>query len=292
MRKGYKPRENKESVLKKKKEVREIADMLKKHRGLVIIDLRNTPDRLLQKIKKRVREDFRGEIKVAKKTVLMRAVLEAKKPKELVENIDFPAGIVAIDESPYRVAVFFKNNSLEMSAKVGQVAPYDIVVPEGETDLPAGPALSELKAAGLNVKIDKGKIVVAKNSTIAKGGDVLTAIKVKALQTLGIKPFRASVFYYIGYDGETLFKKEDVSIMPEEIAERIVKELKDAFNLSVNASYPTKQNIEMLLRNAFSQARNVGINGSLYSDASMEQLLLSALRQAGALEGMKKEGGS
>lgn len=292
MRESYKTRENKESVLKKKKEVLEIADMLKKHRGLVIIDLRNTPDRLLQKIKKKVREDFGGETKVAKKTVLMRAVLEAKKPKELIENIDFPAGVVAIDESPYRVAVFFKNNSLEMPAKVGQVAPYDIVVPEGETDLPAGPALSELKAAGLNVKIDKGKIVVAKDSTIAKEGDVLTAIKVKALQTLGIKPFRASVFYYIGYDGETLFKKEDVSIMPEEVAERIEKELKDAFNLSVNASYPTKQNIEMLLRDAFLQARNVGINGSLYSDASMEQLLLSALRQACALEGMKKEGGS
>lgn len=292
MREDYRLKEDKESVLKKKKEVQEIAEMLKKHKGVVIIDLRNTPDRLLEKIKKRIREEFMGETKVAKKTVLTRAVLEAKKPKELVENIDFPAGIVAIDESPYRIAVFFKENSLEMPAKVGQVAPYDIVVPEGETDLLAGPALSELKAAGLNVKIDKGKIVVAKDSTIAKSGDVLTTIKVKALQTLGIKPFRRSVVYYIGYDGETLFKKEDVSIMPEEVAEKIEKELKDAFNLSVNASYPTKQNIEMLLLDAFSQARNVGINGSLYSDASIEQLLLSALMQAGALEGMKKEGGS
>ncbi|MEM4195161.1 MAG: hypothetical protein QXY05_02540, partial [Candidatus Anstonellales archaeon] len=165
-------------------------------------------------------------------------------------------------------------------------------VPEGETDLPAGPALSELKSAGLNVKIDKGKIVVAKDSIVAKQGEVLTPIKVKALQTLGIKPFRAGVVYYIGYDGETIFRKEDVSIMPEEIAAEIEKELKNSFNLSVNAVYPTKQNIELLLRDAFSQARNVSINGLIYSDASIEQLLLSALRQAGALEGIKKEGGS
>ncbi len=269
MRKDYKLKENKASVLEKKKEVQEIAQMLKNHRGVVIIDLRNTPDKLLQNIKKRIRDEFKGETKVAKKTVLTRAVLEAKKPKELIENIDFPAGIIAIDESPYRVAVFFKQNTLEMQAKVGQVAPYEIIVPEGETDLPAGPALSELKSAGLNVKIDKGKIVVAKDSVIAKEGEELTATKVKALQTLGIKPFRAGVVYYIGYDGETVFRKEDVSIMPEEVAEKIGKELRDAFNLSVNAAYPTKQNIEMLLRNAFLQAMNVGINGSLYSDASI-----------------------
>ncbi|MEM4336338.1 MAG: 50S ribosomal protein L10 [Candidatus Anstonellales archaeon] len=292
MRKDYKLKEDKPSVLKKKKEVQEIANMLRRHKGLIIIDLRNTPDRLLQKIKKRIREEFGGETKVAKKTVVMRSVVDAGKPKELVENIDFPAGIIAIDESPYRVAVFFKQNTLEMPAKVGQVAPYDIVVPEGETDLPAGPALSELKSAGLNVKIDKGKIVVAKDSIVAKQGEVLTPIKVKALQTLGIKPFRAGVVYYIGYDGETIFRKEDVSIMPEEIAAEIEKELKNSFNLSVNAVYPTKQNIELLLRDAFSQARNVSINGLIYSDASIEQLLLFALRQAGALEGIKKEGGS
>ncbi len=292
MRKDYKLNEEKASVVGKKKKVQEIVDMLKKRSGIVIVDLRNTPDRLLQKIKKRIRDEFKGEMKVAKKTVLARAVLEAKRPKQLIENVDFPAGIIAIDESPYRVAVFFNQNTLEMPAKVGQVAPYEIIVPEGETDLPAGPALSELKSAGLNVKIDKGKIVVAKDSVIAKEGETLTAIKVKALQTLGIRPFRAKVVYYIGYDGKTVFKKEDVGIMPEEVAEKIEKELRDAFNLSVNAAYPTKQNIEMLLRNAFSQARNVGINGSLYSDASIEQLLLSALRQAGALEGMKKEGGS
>jgi len=292
MRKDYVLKEDKPSVAQKKKEVQEIAQMLKKHKGIVIVDLRNTPDRLLQKIRKKIREEFKGGIKVAKKAVIMRAVMEAKKPKELAENINFPAGIIAIDESPYRVAVFFKQNTLEMPAKVGQVAPYDIVVPEGETDLPAGPALSELKSAGLNVKIDKGKIVVAKDSVIAKQGEVLTPIKVKALQTLGIKPFKAGVVYYIGYDGETVFKKEDVSLMPEQIVEQIEEEMKNAFNLSVNAIYPTKHNIEILLQNAFSQARDVGINGSLYSDASIEQLLLSALRQAGALEGIKKEGGS
>ena len=292
MRKDYELKENKPSVVKKKKEVQEIAKILEKHKGLIIIDLRNTPDRLLQKIRKKIREEFKGETRVAKKTVLTRAISEAKKPKELVENVNFPAGIIAVDESPYRVAVFFKQNTLEVPAKVGQLAPFDIIVPEGETDLQAGPALSELKAAGLNVKIDKGKIVVAKDSILARQGEVLTPVKVKALQTLGIKPFIAGVVYYIGYDGKTIFRKEDVSVMPEEVVEQIKTELNNAFNLSVNAVYPTKQNIELLLQEAYSQARNVSINGSLYSNASIEQLLLSALRQAGALEGIKREGGS
>ncbi len=278
------------NVEKKSKQAEELSSQIKKYKTVILINLRKTSTRLLQRIRKLLKEKYNAYVKIHRKAVLQHAFKQAGLPEEVWKNIDFPGGVVLINESPYKVALLFMKNKMDTAAKPGDVAPFDIIVPAGETDLPPGPTLSQLKAAGINVKIDKGKIVVAKDSVVAKAGDVITDEKASALQTLGVKPFKVGMNVSYAYDGETVFTQEVLSLPPEDVEEGLRLAIGQALNASINAAYPTRKNIEFLLKKALKQGLNAGLNASFYSESTIKYLLQKALAQGNALKHL--EGGS
>ncbi len=285
MKKDYKVDLKRKAVKEKVDEVEStIADM-KNYSTTALIDLRKLPTSLLQTLRKKIREDG-GKVLILRKPVLERVLKSNSKLSKEASECDKPLGLILTSWSPLQLYKFFKQNKKRRAAKVGDVAPFEIVVPEGETDLPPGPALSELKAAGLNVAIKAGKIVVSKDSVVAKAGEAITAPKVSALQKLNIKPFEISVTYLMGFDGKFVYAADLFSI-DDTIVSDLQNALANSFNLSVNASYPTSRNIDLLLTNALRQSQNLALNGGIYSSGSMEQLLVSAIRQGTALEGLE-----
>ncbi len=277
------------AITRKKAQVSEIQKEVKSYPNLVLIDLRNLPDRLLQSMRKRLREGNSGKVRVAKSAVLRRALDGSGKPQQLSGRLDIPAALVVTSLSPYDLNQMVRGNKLQVAAKPGQISPADIIVPAGETDLPAGPALSELKTAGVNVQIKAGKIAVNKDSMVVKKGEEITPQKAKALQTLGIKPFEVGMNVLLAYDGEYIYAPELLDMSAASLAPGFVSSLLDAMNLSVNAKYPSPQNIEVLLVDAYTQGRSAGINGGLYSSESIGQLLTLAVRHGMALEGAEKK---
>jgi large subunit ribosomal protein L10 len=278
---AYKIDINRKAVKIKIEQVKEAISEMKKYKTVALLDLRKLPDALFQNLRKKMRQDG-GKVYVLKKPVVTRVLASNKKLAAKVEACNNPVALIYTNKSAYEVNSFFKQNRKSRAAKVGDIAVADIVVPEGDTDLPPGPALSELKTAGLNVQIRAGKIAVVKNSTVAKTGDKLTAQKVKALQTLGVKPFENMASLLFGFDGEYIYSKELLDI-GDSIHSDMASGLSQALNLSLNVSYPTGQNINILLGEAVRQSINLSLNGDIYSSSSMEQLLSSAMRQGSAL---------
>lgn len=283
--KDYKIDLNKKAVKKKIEQVESTIAEMKASPTVALIDLRKLPDSLLQKVRKNIRED-KGQVKILKKPVIERVLKSDKKLSDHVGECVTPMGLIFTPKSPFELYRFFKTTKKKRAAKVGDTAISDIIVPEGETDLPPGPALSELKAAGINAQIKGGKIVVAKDSPVAKAGEKINLQKAKALQTLGILPFDVTVKYMLGYDGQYIYDS-DLFMIEETIAEDVQASLFDAFNLSVNSCYPTEANAGILLGEALNQSRNMALNGEVYSSISIEQLLSSAFRQGMALSGLE-----
>ena len=275
------------AITQKKALVSKIASDSKGYPTVALITLRNLPDDLLQSSKKKLREENGTLIKVAKLTVIKRA-LESIGLKEQADQLSNPSAIIMTKHSPYALNKFFRQNRKKVAAKSGQIAPFEIIVPASDTDLPPGPALSELKAAGLNVQIKAGKIAIVKNSVVAKKGDIITGPKAKALQKLNVLPFEVGVNLVFAYDGKYVYSPEVLSIDAETLNPELMQCMRDAFSLSVNASYPSSQTIEVLLTQAFLQGSNFSINAGVYSSSSMEQLLTLAVRQGMALEGLNK----
>lgn len=270
------------AIQAKMKKVDEIVTTAKKYPVIALINLRNLPDRLLQSCRKKLRGS--SEILVTKNSVIARA-LEKLGKNELVGYLNSPTAIVFTTLTPYSLYKFFKENMLRIGAKPGQIAPFDIVVPEGETDLPPGPALSELKSAGINAQIKGGKVVVAKESVVAKKNSKISPLVCKALQKLNILPFEVKIDLIAAHDGNYLFRPEILDIDEKKLNSDLLLCITQAFNLSYNSSFPTSQNIEALLSSAIAQGRNLAINGRVYSEASNELLLAQAILIGEALSG-------
>jgi large subunit ribosomal protein L10 len=260
---------------------------MKKYKTVALLDLRKLPDALFQALRKRIREDG-GKVLVPKKPVVSRVLAANPKLSARVNECDKPVALIYTNKSAYEINSFFKENRKKRAAKIGDVAIVDIIIPEGETDLPPGPALSELKTAGLNVQIKGGKIVVAKDSTLAKAGDKLTIPKVKALQSLGVKPFETMANMIFGFDGQYIYARELLD-MGDTVNADMAASLNQALNLSLNIAYPTGQNIKFLLGDAMRQSVNLSLNANVYSSSSIGLLLTSAMRQGMALESLEKK---
>jgi len=271
------------AISQKKDKVDSLSSVAKNHPVVALLNIRNLPDRILQSSKKKLRG--KAEFSVAKNSVIKRALAKSKKGESLAEHIDFPTALVYTSMTPYTLFKFFKDNKVKVAAKPGQIAPFDIVVPEGETDLMPGPALSELKGAGINAQIKAGKIIIAKDSTVVKSGAKINDAVCKALQKLNILPFDAGVSMVAAYDGKFTYTASMLDIDETQLHTDLLSCLSQAFNVSYNASFPTSQNIEALLSNAFAQSRNMAINGCVYSDVSTELLLTQAVLLGNTLSG-------
>jgi len=266
----------------KKQKVEQLTAVSKKYPVVALLNIRNLPDRILQSSKKKLRG--KADFSVAKNSVIIRA-LEKTGKSSLSSHLNFPTALVFTGLTPYTLFKFFKDNKVKVAAKPGMLAPFDIIVPEGETDLMPGPALSELKGAGINAQIKGGKIIIAKDSTVAKKGAKITDSVCKALQKLNILPFDAQVNMVAAYDGKFTYTSSMLDLDEGQLHADLREALSQAFNVSYNASFPTSQNIEALLKNAYAQSRNMAINGHVYSVVSTELLLTQAISLGDTLSG-------
>jgi len=278
---AYKADINKKSIREKIEKVKEVTEAISRYKTVGLISLDKLSDALFQLLRKKIREGG-GKVYVLKKAVITRVLQSNPRLSSKVSDCERPVALVLTNISPYELNKFLKENKRSRAAKIDEIAPSDIVVPEGETDLPPGPALSELKSGGINAQIKGGKIVVAKESVVAKKGEKITKAKAKALQTLGIKPFEIKARLLFGFDGQYIYGSDLLDI-GDTLNADLQASLRDAFNLSINANYPCSMSIEQLVQEAYRQALNVAVNGELYTMVTMDQLLLSALRQGKAL---------
>ncbi|MFA5108346.1 MAG: 50S ribosomal protein L10 [Candidatus Micrarchaeia archaeon] len=285
-RKGFKKLEKakvRPGAIKKVKQVEEISAKISKAKTVAVLDVRGLPDRLLQASRKQLRG--KAEFLMAKNTVLKRALENTKNGKTLAPLLDMPSVVVLSDTlSPYAIFRHFKINQQKVAAKPGQVADADIIVPAGDTDLPPGPALSELKAAKINASIKGGKIAVAKDSLVAKKGEKIESAVCKGLQKLNILPFLVGVNMVAGVQEGFMYNAQILNVDEATLTADLKASAQDAYNMSINCSYPTELNRIHLLAGAIAQSKALATQPGVYSN-DMGLLLAQAIRMQNGLEG-------
>ena len=83
--------------------------------------------------------------------------------------------------------------ALRLAAKPGQISPEDVSVTAGETGIQPGQTVTDLKTAGMDVQIQKGKVLIAKDKVLVAKGEQVTLKVAKALHILDILPFKAVI---------------------------------------------------------------------------------------------------
>lgn len=278
-----------ETILKQKAEdVDNLAKQLKKAKVIALVDLRALPANQYQKIKKAL--TGKATFAVAKNSIIRRAFEKAKVGKELEKEMKGPTGLIMTELNPFELYKVIKANRGKAAAKPGQIAPFDIIVPAGETNIPPGPGLSELKLGKVDARIQGGKVVIGKDSTVAKKGEKIADPVAKALSKLGITPFEVRMHVPAALESGTMYLESVLDIDEDRFMNDLRMASANAFGLSVHIAYVTPENVKALLGKAHREAMSLGVEAKVLDAGVIDVLLAKAHLQAGALKAKVPEG--
>ena len=235
-------------------EVNELAKLIQSHSNVGVLDFYKMPSSALQKIKR----DLYGKAKIkkAKKSSLLFALEKANK-SDLKEFIGLHPALILTDMDPFKLSVFLQKNKSKVSAKPGDVVKSDLEVKAGPTDLPPGPAISTLTKVGIPAKVEAGKISVMKNKVILKAGANVSHDMAAALNLLKMEPIEIGLALVAMLEKHNIYKKEQLFIDVEKMLNDLSFASSQAFNLSINANYYTKQTIEFMIAKAYQEAKAI-----------------------------------
>jgi large subunit ribosomal protein L10 len=188
---------------KKLSTVKELNNLITNKKTVMIASIRNIPASQFQEIGKKLRG--KAIVKVPKKNLLLRAIDETKKEetKKMKENLEDSIALLFSDLDVYALAAELLKNKTPAKAKPGQIAPMDIEIPAGPTDLVPGPAISELGALGIQIQIKDGKIEIKEPKVVAKEGQKISQGAADIMSKLDIKPFSIGFTPLVALDNET-----------------------------------------------------------------------------------------
>lgn len=239
----------------KLKQVEELKKAIESSEVIGIIDMHKLPTHQIQLIKKKVRGE--AEIIITKKAILMHAFDGMKKEnlEEFRKHLPIMPGLILTNMDPFKFYGIVGKLKTPSSAKEGDIAPNDIEVSAGPTNLLPGPAISELAKAGIQAGVEEGKIAVKRDTVVAKKGTVINAAVASALKKLNIQPMLIGMNVVAVYHNGMVYTKDVLSLVGEPYLNKLKEAFVCALNLTVGISYPTKENIGYILSKAELEAK-------------------------------------
>jgi large subunit ribosomal protein L10 len=261
----------------KQQETQALTTLIKDYKAFGVANLTKVRAAQLQEIKKKLRGSV--YMKVVKNTIVRRAIKDTNDKKDIDKIEPHLAGsnvLMLTNLNPFKLALLLEQSKVKISAKTGDVAAVDVIVPAGNTGMPPGPIISQLGAVGLATRIESGSVWINKDTMVAKKGDVINERLASVLSKLGIKPVEAGIALKAMYDDGTVFTGNQLHLdlnaykndfqtahqyafnlvlftaypEPEAIPFILQKAHFDAYNLSLFSGFPTKENIRDLIRKA------------------------------------------
>ena len=270
---------------KKKQELVQLKETVEKYPVIGIIDLFKMPSKQLQAIRKSLRKEVL--IKMSKKGIITLALKDVKNKKNIEKlneiNINEP-GLILTQMDPFKLLRILKQNKSLTYAKENDIAPDDIIIHAGATNLLAGPAIGELQRLKIPAMIKEGKIHVREDTKVVKKGESISLQLAGLLKKLDIQPILVGINLLAVWEDEIIYGKEVLDVDEKSYAKKISDAYISALNLAVNVSYPTRDSIKILIQKAFSEAKNLGVNSGILDKGIINDLVMKANIKAHALK--------
>ena len=271
----------------KEKQLAEIKELASKYSVIAVADISMYPAALFQKVRKKLHG--KAVVKVSKTRIIKKALSGDSRINVLTDFAKENCALIFTEMNPFELFSFLKKNKGKVFAKEGSIAESDIVIPAGDTGLPPGPALSDLKAAGLKVAVKGPTISIVNDKVVTKAGEPVNGAVAGTLSKLNIKPFKVGLKIVTVLEGTQLFNADVLDIDIDEVFSNFVSAHKKAFNLAMNAVIFTTETTELLVAKAFNNAKTVAIEANILNSVTVGNLLSKANAQANALKPLIKE---
>lgn len=237
--------------------VKELAELVKTKKTILVASIKNIPASQFQEIGKKLRS--KAIVKVPKKSLIFRALDSSadEEIKKLREKIDDSFAILFSDLDSFELASELEESKSPAKAKPGQEAPEDIEIPEGPTDLIPGPAISELGALGIQIKIEKGKIHIKEAKVIAKKGAKISQGAADLMSKLDIKPFSVGFIPLCAFDTKEGKLYLNIKIDKEATVEKLKTSFGKVLGFAVGIGYTSEDTIKLLIGKANAHSNKI-----------------------------------
>lgn len=263
-----------ENIPKKKiQAVKELVDLIDNKRTVLIADISNIPGSQFQQISKKLRG--KAIVKVPKKNLLFRALDDSKKDvaKGLKDHFKGATALLFSDLDSYELAGELLKIKSPSKAKPGQIAPVDLEVPAGPTELVPGPAISELGALGIQIMIQGGKIEIKEPKVVTEEGQEISQGAADILSKLNIMPFSIGFNPVSAYDTEDNTIYVEIKIDSEEAKASLSEGAARALAFAVSIGVFNSETVKIMLGKAAAHERKLirVINGEPEEVAPTEE---------------------
>ena len=258
-------------------EVDEITKLINQHKIVGIASLQKVRAPQLQAFKK----NLAGTVlmRVIKNKLMKMAIENCKdKPdlKKLEEHLEGSNVYLFTDLNPFNLALTLERGKVKTTAKSGDIAAFDVVVPSGNTGQPPGPIISQLNAAGLPTRIESGSVWVSRDTLVVRKGEVIDERLASVLSKLGIKPVESGLAMNFVYDDGLIITQDQLRIDVDKTKQSIGSAQAEAFALSLSIAYPTTDSITALLQVAHREAYALSINAAVPTKDTIGDLIRKA----------------
>jgi len=253
---------------------------------VAVVGIRGVPASALQRMRRELR-NRNHPITVATNSSIRHAIQKAMTDRPafgpLLDQVQDPTAILSAEGNPFSLYQEFLRTRSPTPARGGEVAPMDIVVPAGTTSFKPGPIVGELQHAGFPAAIEKGKVILKKDTTIVRAGGTISREVAGLLTRMEIFPLEVGLTLRAVVDGTTYYPPEVLSVDLNQRRADLARAAARALGLAVEVGFPTKQSLPHLVSRAHRRALGVALATGYVTKETIEPLFAKAMREAAAV---------
>lgn len=255
---GFKGTKAEKKVVYDKK----ICDLLEQYSQVLVCVADNVGSKQLQGIRAGLRPD--SVVLMGKNTMMKRSIrLYAEKSGNtaylnLIPLLVGNVGLIFTKGDLKEVREEVAKYKVGAPARVGLVAPVDVVVPPGNTGLDPSQT-SFFQVLNIPTKINKGTVEIITPVELIKKGDKVGSSEAALLAKLGIRPFSYGLVVKTVYDDGSVFDPEVLDLTEDDLIQKFAAGISTVTALSLAISYPTIAAVPHAIINGYKNVLAVAI---------------------------------
>ncbi|KAM7496461.1 hypothetical protein LguiA_020875 [Lonicera macranthoides] len=221
---------------------KKLCHLLDIYSQILVVGADNVGSNQLQNIRKGLRGD--SIVLMGKNTMMKRSIrIHAEKTGSnaylsLIPLLSGNVGLIFTKGDLKEVSDEVAKYKVGAPARVGLVAPIDVVVPPGNTGLDPSQT-SFFQVLNIPTKINKGTVEIVTPVELIKKGDKVGSSEAALLSKLGVRPFSYGLIVQYAYDNGSVFRPEVLDLTDDDLLEKFASGLSNVASLSMVLSYPT-----------------------------------------------------
>ncbi len=260
-------------------EVEHLAKLFKEYPVFIIADLTGYPTNQLQRLRKKLRK--KAVFKVSKNKLVLLAMKKAGIDTEAFEELMTGQNLLLFtDLNAFELAYLIEQYRSKTYYKPGDTAEQEIVIPEGNTGLPAGPLLSTFGKLKIPTRVQGNSIVVARDTVVAKPGDKISEELASILQKLDMALKEVKLKLKIAYDHGILIPGDKLVLNIDEYRENLVKAEVEAVYLGAEIAWPEPKILELSLIRAYKGALELAVETGYPAPEIIDYVVKAAVWKA------------